>query len=656
MYAVSGREMRLIALAAIVLVGAFFRFFELWRFPVGFHFDEAADLVDIWRLGSGFHPIYFEANNGREPFYFYWAALFVRGIGASPQALRLSSAFLGVATLPAIYFCVVELLRPSEGLRRARRVAVWAAAVAAFLFMHVNFSRIGLRTISLPLAECLAFGLLWMAFRRQRSALFALAGLALAASMYTYTAARLLILALALFALYWVALRRRISNVRGLALSAGAFVLGSLPLAVYAGTHASSFFQRTEGVAVTDRQAVVANLVAMLKLFVLQGSLNGAHNVIGMPLFDWPMRLAFVVGVVLLAARLHQPAYAFVLLWLGTVSLASIFSPDAPYYIRLTALIPPVVLVPALALERLPVWLERVKLRRIGRQRFPPKSPAGWRYVPSLALVGASAAFTYHSYFQVWGPSNDTYFWMMQDKVDAAAYLREEASAGRQVFLAPLYAQDWTFQAVDHNQPIQSFNPAQCLVVPTGGRDALYAFPPYDVTQPEVLLPRLPSSAVERPVVNTLRQPVLIEVRVPGRDLPPSENRVLGSFGHEIGLLRVEGLPTVPVRPRTVVPLTLVWQALAQPAADYTAYVHADDNVNRLRTQQDHPPCLGSFPTSRWLPGEQVFDGYTVTVPANAPSGRYDVTVGLYELPGPRNLQLDGGDTELGVGSFEVRP
>src|SRR5581483_3554334 len=120
---------------------------------------------------------------------------------------------------------------------------------------------------------------------------------------------------------------------------------------------------------------------------------------------------------------------------------------------------------------------------------------------------------TGHEYFHVWGPSNDTYFWMMQDKVDAGAYLRQDVAGGSRVFLAPLYAQDWTFLAITRGQPIQSFDPSRCWVLPARGADASYAFPPYDASQPALLLPHLPASAHERPIVNELHQPVLIEVR-----------------------------------------------------------------------------------------------------------------------------------------------
>ena len=60
---------------AITLAAAFFRFFMLDRYPVGFYFDEAANLFDVESILHGAHPLYFPANNGREPLFFYWASL-----------------------------------------------------------------------------------------------------------------------------------------------------------------------------------------------------------------------------------------------------------------------------------------------------------------------------------------------------------------------------------------------------------------------------------------------------------------------------------------------------------------------------------------------------------------------------------------------------
>ena len=55
-------------------------------------------------------PLYFAANNGREPLFIYLQTLAVAILGASPYALRLVSALIGILTVPAVYFCTMAFL------------------------------------------------------------------------------------------------------------------------------------------------------------------------------------------------------------------------------------------------------------------------------------------------------------------------------------------------------------------------------------------------------------------------------------------------------------------------------------------------------------------------------------------------------------------
>ena len=90
-----------------------------------------------------------------------------------------------------------------------------------------------------------------------------------------------------------------------------------------------------------------------------------------------------------------------------------------------------IVVLPALALAELPRLVRRIR-------------PA-WACVPSAALVAASGGITGYHYFGQWAPSRDTFYALMQDKVEASAYLRQLADSGAHVFLARLYAEDWTY-------------------------------------------------------------------------------------------------------------------------------------------------------------------------------------------------------------------
>ena len=78
--------------------------------------------------------------------------------------------------------------------------------------------------------------------------------------------------------------------------------------------------------------------------------------------------------------------------------------------------------------------------------------------------------------------------------------------------------------------------------------------------------------------------------------------------------------------------LKLYWQALRQPAADYTTFVHLRDAAGNTVAQKDQPPLNGAYPSSLWEPGEVIADEITVPLPSDLPPGDYTVVVGLYDF------------------------
>ncbi|MFI5267005.1 MAG: hypothetical protein ACHQ7M_06465, partial [Chloroflexota bacterium] len=520
----------------------------------------------------------------------------------------------------------------------------FSAAVCAFLFFHVIFSRVGLRTIALPLFECLAFGLLWQAARLHSWPRFLAGGILLGLTPYTYTAARLLVGGVALYAVYCLVFQRKAIYWRGAALATLACVATMAPLGVYAASHQAEFFQRTEGVAVTDPAAVWQSTLAVLAMFNFHGTDEGLQNIPGMPMFDVWLGIMFLAGVALCLWRLRRTPYVFALIWLASIIPASALTPRAPYYLRLTALIPPAVFLAALALAELPNVLARLRFA----------SRPGLVFVPSVALVLASGGLTFHNYFQVWGSSSEAFYALMQDKVDALPYLERWQAGGDQVFLAPLYDQDWTYQFLTRNLPLQSFEAKDCTVLPPRGQAATYVYPFFDKEQPPLILNHLPGSPTVENVANSRGEPNLIAIHEAGSQVPAPPAQPVGVFGGQVALDHAS-LPAGPVHPGDTVNLTLTWRAAGRMDADYTVFVHADDNVTHRRIQRDSMPCAASFGTSRWTLGEQVLDSYALVVPSDAPPGTYTITTGVYKAPELRNLKIDGKDaTDLEAGSFRV--
>jgi len=85
-----------------------------------------------------------------------------------------------------------------------------------------------------------------------------------------------------------------------------------------------------------------------------------------------------------------------------------------------------------------------------------------------------------------------------------------------------------------------------------------------------------------------------------------------------------------PGKAGRAITLTTVWQAQRKLSQDYTAFAHLVDESGQGWAGDDHAPFDGLYPTSSWGAGEMVRDTFTLTVPANAPPGLYQVEVGWY--------------------------
>jgi hypothetical protein len=92
--------------------------------------------------------------------------------------------------------------------------------------------------------------------------------------------------------------------------------------------------------------------------------------------------------------------------------------------------------------------------------------------------------------------------------------------------------------------------------------------------------------------------------------------------------------------------LTLWWQALQNPQADYTVFVHLfDPNTESLVGQSDAQPRGGTYPTSWWVTGEVISD--TVAFPlGDTPEGTYHLAVGLYDQTLTRLPAVPGAGQE----------
>jgi 4-amino-4-deoxy-L-arabinose transferase-like glycosyltransferase len=90
--------------------------------------------------------------------------------------------------------------------------------------------------------------------------------------------------------------------------------------------------------------------------------------------------------------------------------------------------------------------------------------------------------------------------------------------------------------------------------------------------------------------------------------------------------------------------LTLYWETLAPPGADYTVFAQWLDTANEVVAQGDAPPDL---PTRFWLPGERYVTRHTFPPGAASTAEDHRLVIGWYDPNGGQRLAADTPDDAL---------
>ena len=91
----------------------------------------------------------------------------------------------------------------------------------------------------------------------------------------------------------------------------------------------------------------------------------------------------------------------------------------------------------------------------------------------------------------------------------------------------------------------------------------------------------------------------------------------------------------------------LFWRASARTTEDYVISLQLIDNDGRLVAQTDGQPLDGRYPTSHWQEDESIADSRSLTLPADAAPGAYELRVIVYRYPSLERLRVAdsaGGD------------
>lgn len=682
------RRRELLLLLLITLLGAFLRLYRLDSLPPGDGYDVAQYGVDALQILNGARPIFLESNFGREALFSYLVALVYRLTGPGSFGIHLTSAIIGILTIPAIYLVAREL---PVGRRQSTAhcplptayFPLLAALLTAISYWHLNWSRVGLRVILIPFFACLIFYFLWRGLRTTRRVDFAAAGILLGLSLYTYQAARLLpLLVLAAFILWAIAQRRfGRSDLLNLLLAFGLALLIFAPMGLYSLQNPGQLSVRAEQAVLIDRErplleqlpTLLGQTKAALLMYNFQGDDEPMFTIAGRPSLNPFLSLFFFLGLALCLWRWRRPGYLFLLGWLAAMTAPAMIASQAATAKRALGAFPAAVLLIAVGM----VWVVQVAISRwqVAGNRWQGREAIGTSHSPLVTrhslipnlqslillflLAGLlySAALTWRDYFVVWASDPDLPIHFQVDHAEIGKYIGR-LLAEETIFLSPYPAEQPVIQLHSGLHPnVRSYNGRHCLIYPNPAATTTTTYlivPGFEDHSLEQLQLDFPEGELttgplrpnsDRPYYHAFRVEAGAQpAKAPGQTAAANWDNLIELFSYDLQ-------PAAP-QPGDMLTLTLYYRALAETPIHYTAFVHLLGDPNQsnpqsgspLWSQSDSEPCQGGLPTGRWREGEIIRDTLTLTLPPDIPPGDYQLVTGFYTWPDLTRLPVINGE------------
>ncbi len=132
---------------------------------------------------------------------------------------------------------------------------------------------------------------------------------------------------------------------------------------------------------------------------------------------------------------------------------------------------------------------------------------------------------------------------------------------------------------------------------------------------------------------------------------PPILHPLEATFDQKIKML---GYAVNVDAQQRMVRLTLYWKSLTLLDASYSVFVHLLDASNAVRASGDAVPGGGEFPTTGWIENEYITDAHSFSIPADLPTGAYQIEIGLYDPASDGRLKTAGGQDRVLVEPINV--
>lgn len=662
------RLLRVAVLFVVLIVATVLRTWRLEQLPPGLYHDEAYNGLDALSLTQGrifpqFYegwelyaaeahddrpaqesrwPVFFEGNYGREPLHIYLMAAAIELLGVRVLSIRVVPALAGILGVLTTYLAARELGRRNDtpevaGDQQSLFEKVLldpppiAALALAILFPAVHFSRFGIRAmLFVPLAT-LTVTFFWRGINKARaveagetkrkSAVleFALAGVLLGLSLYSYAAARLFPLVFVGFVPYWFWRDRHAigRHWRHIAIMAGVAFLTALPLLLFFVRYPYYFIFRIAYVANKGKGVVegrpwltwLSNLGRVAGGLFVKGETHLRHNLPGRPFMDPIQSGLFIMGAVVTIRQRARLAWVFLWIWFVVMLLPSILSGDAPHFGRLIGI------APVLAIF---IGLGFVGLVNSIAKRLPGHKSLVIGMLGLLLL--ASAVWTTADYFGRYAKQPDLRDAFYEPDWELGSYLAEYPD-DTNLYLTPSQEELATlYYALGAPERLTNYT-GSAGIVPAGfpGQPRLYAVRAMDAGYIERLKDLLPGGRLEERGSEILTY--LVEANASHIELA---NEASADWAGQIGLHGWEA----EVRDQELM-VSLAWRALEAPTQEYTAFVHLLNADGEIIAQVDRPP-LG-YSTANWRMGEIVVDEFLLVIPSDYQGEETKLVTGFYD-------------------------
>jgi len=663
----------LIVALLVLLVAAASRLVALLDIPPGLAQDEVLDADIALFIRQGEHALFFRHGYGHEPLFHYLAVPLQILIGDNALAIRLLPAFLGLLLVAAV-------------MRWAHRDYGALAALVSGIGLAISwwpiiFSRIGIRPILEPV---LLVGMIWFwplsegVIRRHSLKKALLAGIFLGLSVYSYTAARSMLILPAAYLVYlgvrYIPENRRHSvmpnedkHLHRATLNAQAIyalvilmvsALMYLPLAITLRAN-PELEQRIEqlggplnALGEGDVGPILESTVATAGVFSFSGDPRWTYSLPDRPLFDPATAILFYGGLLLTVLYWRRPTFAVLPIWLLLAFLPSALSPDAPSTVRMVGAMPIVYLMPGLALAAILSSIKR-------GQSTPAWSSTPARSIIMIGIIGLILAFnlyrTIRDGFIEWPNNPETHLRYQTIFQDMARHWRDNHAEDDQ----PAIFVESFFELID-DATVQrnAGEPVNARWIQTGagvGGAMVWPAEAADIEPIRIYVPEyapLPAELARAigvaadPVYRSSEELSFAVYELPLHAFEPSPQQDRPTRFHSATgelLLSLRGFEWLDNPGKSAIDSSNIrigtwWNIDAYLPDDVALFLHLVNEEGQIVAQSDGFDVAAGF----LKPGDQVFQRHVISLVEPLRPGQYRVLAGVYQRGSGDRLAVSG--------------